>query len=550
MLQIQQINKSYGIHAVLQDVSLVVNPGDRVGLIGPNGCGKTTLLRILVGHEAADSGSVTIRSGSVIGYLRQGLTFQPESSVAEVVLGPELVAARETLRQLAVDISEGDQLAWDAYAEAQAQFEALSGYDAEWRAEQILAELGLSRVLLATPYQQLSGGQQSRLGLAHLLMQQPDLLLLDEPTNHLDLEGLDWLEGFLQNYGGAALIASHDRVFLDRTVTRVLAFDEQTETFREFTGGYSAYTDEFQREMDAQWTAWNHQQAEIARIRGDIHRTKMHAMSVELTTTPRQPNVRRYAKKVAKKAKAREKKLERYLESVDRVDKPQQSWGLKLDFDDMPPGGQEVMTLRDVGHTFDGDRWLFRDVSLTLRHGERIALLGPNGAGKSTLIRIMLGELMPSEGHIRPGANIRFGYQPQTQESLNPADTALSTIRKASPMTETEARNLLHFFLFAGDDVFVPVEGLSYGQRARLLLARIVVQGANALILDEPLNHLDIPARERFEAALDQFPGAVLVTGHDRAFIDRYATGIWSLEGGVVRTHLNREEMMRSQPVR
>ena len=349
---------------------------------------------------------------------------------------------------------------------------------------------------------------------------------------------------------GAALIASHDRVFLDRTVTRVLAFDEQTKTFREYAGGYSAYSDEFQREIDAQWTAWNHQQAEIARIRGDIHRTKMHAMSVELTTTPRQPNIRRYAKKVAKKAKAREKKLERYLESEERVDKPQQSWGLKLDFGDMPRGGQDVMTLQHVGHTFDGDRWLFRDVSLTLRHGERIALLGPNGTGKSTLIRIMLNELMPSEGNVRPGANIRFGYQPQTQDSLIPTDTALSTIRKATSMTETDARNLLHFFLFAGDDVFVPVEGLSYGQRARLLLARIVVQGANALILDEPLNHLDIPARERFEAALDQFPGAVLVTGHDRAFIDRYATGIWSLENGTVRTYLNREEMMRSQPVR
>ena len=202
MLQIQQLNKSYGIHVVLKDVSLVVNPGDRVGLIGPNGCGKTTLLRILAGHETADSGTVSVRSGNAIGYLRQGLTFQPESTVGEVVLGPELVKISETLKQLEVTLSDGDSVTWDAYAEAQAQFEALNGYDAEWRAEQILDELGLGHVALETSYARLSGGQQSRLGLAHLLMQQPDLLLLDEPTNHLDLAGLDWLEGFLQDYSG------------------------------------------------------------------------------------------------------------------------------------------------------------------------------------------------------------------------------------------------------------------------------------------------------------------------------------------------------------
>jgi ATP-binding cassette subfamily F protein 3 len=279
-------------------------------------------------------------------------------------------------------------------------------------------------------------------------------------------------------------------------------------------------------------------------MRQDIARTKEQARRVERTTTPRQPGVRRYAKKVAKKALAREKKLERYLDSEERAEKPKATWGLKVDFGEMPRGGQNVIVLEGLGHRFDAD-WLFRDVHLTLRHGERIAVLGPNGSGKSTLLKCITGEIAPAEGEVRIGTSARIGYLPQGQEGLDSQDTPLALIRRIRPVSETDARHLLHFFLFAGDEVFVPVRSLSYGQRARLLLAAIVAQGANCLILDEPLNHLDIPSRERFEEALGAFPGAVLVTGHDRAFIDRFTNGVWALEAGTVNVYVDREEMMR-----
>jgi ATP-binding cassette subfamily F protein 3 len=432
-----------------------------------------------------------------------------------------------------------------AYASAVERFEALGGYDLEWRAEEVLAHLGLPNLDPAAPVHRLSGGQQTRLGLAHLLLAEPSVLLLDEPSNHLDLAALSWLEDFLARYRGAVLIVSHDRAFLDRTVNRVIELSAESHQVREFQGGYSDYASQKSHERELQWSAWTDQQAEIRRIRQDIARTREHANSVERSTTPRQPGVRRYAKKVMRKALSREKKLERYLESDERVEKPRAAYQLKLGFGVMPRSGQEVIRLKNLGHTFDGIHWLFRSVNLTLQHGERIALLGPNGSGKSTLIRALLGEISPAEGSTEIGAGVRVGYMPQGQQGLDPEETPMDLILRTRPMSETEARGLLHYFLFAGDEVIMPARDLSYGQRARLLLARVVVAGANCLILDEPLNYLDIPSRERFEAALDAFPGAVLFTGHDRAFIDRLASGIWSVESGGVRPYVDREEMLR-----
>jgi ATP-binding cassette subfamily F protein 3 len=266
----------------------------------------------------------------------------------------------------------------------------------------------------------------------------------------------------------------------------------------------------------------------------------MHAKSVELTTTSREPGVRRIAKKVAKKALSREKRLERYLKSGDRVERPESSWYLKLNFEEALRSGKQVIQLRDVGHRFDD--WLYRNVSLVLSHGERVALLGPNGSGKSTLLRSIVGEIAPQEGTIDIGANVRLGYMPQMQDTLDADATPLKLIRSVAPMTETEARNFLHYFLFAGDEVFLTVEVLSYGERSRLLLAKLVAEGANCLILDEPINHLDIPSRERFEEALNAFPGAILAAIHDRAFIDRFATAIWALESGAIRRYQDRQQ--------
>jgi ATP-binding cassette subfamily F protein 3 len=548
VLQVNQISKTYGSTVMLDNVSFVIRPGDRVGLVGPNGCGKTTLLRIIAGAERPDSGRISLDRSATLGYLPQGMEFDTDRTVGEEVHSgiagyeatvQEVEALTEQMAQAkGVDL---DQVV-EAYGEVLARFEALGGYAVEHRIMEILAGLGLEDVDMETPLRQLSGGQRTRIGLARLLLAEPTILLLDEPTNHLDIEALEWLEAFLTSYKGAVLIVSHDRTFLDQTVKRILELDEESHQITEYAGDYSDYEEAKALEEEKQWAEWKDQQAEIRRIKTDIHRTKEQALHSERTFHA--ANMRRYAKKVAKKAKARERRLQRYLESEARVEKPPLTWQLKLDFDEMPRSGQIVLTLAGLGHAFDG-RWLFRQADMTLAHGERIAILGPNGSGKTTLLRILLGELVPSEGHVRLGANVRLGYMPQEQETLDPQTTPLELVRRAAPLSETEARSFLHFFLFGGDDVFVSVGKLSYGERSRLLLARMILAGANVLLLDEPINHLDIPSRERFEAALDAFPGTILTVVHDRAFIDRFATGIWALEGSTLHRYIDREEMKR-----
>lgn len=543
MLQVQEIAKSYGAQAVLEDVSFVVNGGERVALLGPNGCGKSTLLRIIAGEESADRGRVTLPTGLRIGYLRQGLRPDPGTSLRQAVQAglSGWQAAADALDRLAGEMAapgaELDRL-MPAYDRALADFEALGGYDVEHRTEALLAELGLSHLDPRAGVGRLSGGEQSRAMLASVLLAEPDLLLLDEPTNHLDIAALEWLEGWLTVFKGAALIVSHDRTFLDRTVTRVLALDDLTHRLTSYAGGYSEYAAQRAAEVERQWSAWRDQQEEIRQMKQDIHRTKMQAMSVEKTTTPRQPSVRRYAKKVAKKGLAREKKLERYLSDEERVAKPEQRWQIKLDLDEVAPGSRQVLLLEGVGHRFGDGPWLFRDVSRTLMSGERVALIGPNGCGKSTLLKIVAGRIAPAEGAARIGSSVRPGYMPQKQDSLDPAATPFQIIRQVRAMSETDARNFLHQFLFAGDDALTPVGRLSYGERSRLLLARLVAGEANFLMLDEPVNHLDIPSRERFEAALLAFPGTILMAVHDRTLIARLATRIWRMEKGTLTERL------------
>lgn len=547
MLNAVKISKSYGVETLLDEVSLVVNPGERVALIGANGSGKTTLLRIIAGDLDADRGDVALPPDGRLGWLRQDLEPEPGETVGQTVragLGG-WEALREKVERLADRMAkvQGEALSevMEGYDRALAEFQTLGGYEVDHRVKSTLANLGLAGIDLETEVAQLSGGEQTRVGLAAVLIADPDLLLLDEPTNHLDIGALEWLEGWLNGFRGAVLLVSHDRTFLDRTVSRVLELENGVIT--EYAGNYSAYAAEKAAARERHWAAWKDQEDEIRRIRGDIHRTKMHAKSVELTTTSRDPGVRRYAKKVAKKALSREKKLDRLLSSDERVEKPAGSWGMKLEFDGELRSGKLVLKLRDVGHRYN--RWLYRHVGLILSYGERVALLGPNGSGKSTLLRSIMGEIDPIEGTIEIGANVRLGYMPQKQEVLDGRSTPLSVIRAASEMTETQARGFLHYFLFAGDEVFRKVGALSYGERARLLLAKLVAQGANCLILDEPVNHLDIPSRERFEEALEAFPGAILAAMHDRAFIDRFATAVWSVEHGWVRRYLDREEMIK-----
>ncbi len=545
MFGISHIHKSYGSETVLQDITFAVNRGERWGLVGPNGCGKSTLLRIIAGEEQADRGEITTTPGTRIGFLHQGLPLEDNLSVKDTLRRamPDWETARLEINKYSALVADD---AWldhreqhlAAYGRALNRFEALGGFAIESRFESVLAGLGFPPERANAPIAKLSGGEQTRVGLASVLVLEPDLLLLDEPTNHLDIEALEWLESFLVAYTGAVLLVSHDRVFLDNTVSRIAAIDGETRQAGLYPGGYSDYAQLAAQELARDWEAWNLQEQEIQRMRQDIHQTKMQARSVELTTTSRQPNVRRYAKKVARKAKSREKKLDRFLQSDERVKKPRKGWQLDVNLDPATRSGDLVLALNTIGHGYAGGPQLFGDLSLEIQYADRIALLGPNGSGKSTLIKIITGDLPPAAGSVRRGAGVRLGYMPQEQETLEPNATPVSIIQRAAGINETEARNFLHHFLFSGDGALLQVEKLSYGERARLIMARLVVSGANFLVLDEPLNHLDIQSRQRFESALDAFSGTVLAVSHDRAFINNFARKVWRLNAGRLQVEL------------
>jgi ATP-binding cassette subfamily F protein 3 len=533
MLHILNLTKYYGSRTVIENVSFVVNPGERIGLIGPNGCGKSTLLKIIAGQEHPDQGTISLSPALTLGYLPQGMQIDFGNTIAEQVRsginGWE--EAREKVELLSNQVAQVHGTAQEelltTYGDALTYFEALGGYTVEHLMEIVLTGLGLDDIDPNTRVQNLSGGQQTRVGLARLLISQPDIILLDEPTNHLDISALEWLEDFLSSYKGSALIVSHDRTFLDNTVERILELDETTHSLRSYAGTYSDYVIIKEQEIAKQRSEWKDQQIEIQRLKNDINRTYQQARHTENATTD--SSARRLSAKVAKKAKARQRRLKRYLTSQERVIKLEESWKLKLQFGEMPRTGQIVAQIKQIGHAFK-NHILFQNIDLTITHGERVALIGANGTGKTTLLRILVGELQPKFGEIRLGTNVQIGYLPQKQTSLPSQATALSLVRSSAPMSETNARNFLHFFLFAGDDVFTPVEKLSYGERSLLLLARLVAKGANFLVVDEPINHLDIPSRERFQAALAAFPGTVIAAVHDRTFINQYAAKIWELK--------------------
>jgi ATP-binding cassette subfamily F protein 3 len=338
------------------------------------------------------------------------------------------------------------------------------------------------------------------------------------------------------------LIVSHDRTFLDRTVSAILDLDPLTHTVTEYPGTYSDYVEAKEREWERQWAAYKDQQEYIAHLQSTIAAKKGYARSIELGTIDFGP--RAIAKKIAHKAVIQQRRIERLLDSEERIDRPERTWQIKMEFVDTPPSGRDVLHLEGVAMGF-GDHQLFRDATLTLRASERIALVGPNGSGKTTLARLIRGELEPLAGRLRLGAGVRLGYYAQEQEDLDPASTPYQIIRAAAPMNQTEIRTFLHYFLFGGDDAFRPVSSLSFGERARLVLARLVAQGCNFLLLDEPINHLDIPSRSRFEQAMAAFEGTVLAIVHDRYFIEHFATGLWAIENGAIHTYSDLREMRR-----
>jgi ATP-binding cassette, subfamily F, member 3 len=540
MLQVRNVTKWFGDVKVLDRVSFVLNRGDRAGLIGPNGCGKTTLLRIVTGRLAPDEGVVQFTPPALrTVYLAQAPEFPPGATVGEVLRAAEgeRVAVEARLARLAeaVATATGGALttALTEYDRALSEVQALQGAGRTVSAGEALAGLGMAEVDLSRPVTTLSGGQKTRLGLARLLLARSDLLLLDEPTNHLDLRALAWLEETLTGYPGAVLVVSHDRTFLDHVVNRILALDDGSHTLAEVPGGYTDYARAMDRHLEKQWAAYREQQDRIRKLSRSIRRLGAQAQDIESETI--HFYYRRIAKDLARRAVVQRARLQRMLDSEELVEKPDLAWKMKLDFSGAPRSGQDVLHISGLRMGY-GDQVLFRDVSLHLGYGERAALIGRNGCGKTTLLRCITGELQPWAGTIRLGRGVRMGTMSQEQDGLDGSATPLAQIRNAAPLDETEARSFLHYFLFTGDEVFVPIGRLSYGERSRLALALLVARGCNFLLLDEPLNHLDIPSRESFERAVARFEGAVLAVIHDRTFIERFATTIWVLEDGAVQS--------------
>jgi ATP-binding cassette subfamily F protein 3 len=546
MLTAHRLAKSFALNSLFNNVTFFINPGDRVGLVGPNGCGKTTLLRILTGDETADEGHVTLDPGLRVGYLPQGFEIDAGATIAEVVgrAAGDATALEAELLALAQALAEQPN-----NADLQSRYDAILGRISvadTGRVARIMNGLGLDAVPPDHLVGRLSGGQKTRLNLALVLLGDPQLLLLDEPTNHLDIAMLEWLEEWLNRFAGAALIVSHDRTFLDRCVNRLLAMDPQSQNVQEYAGNYSDYVAQVQLEREKQWAAYKDQQLEIRRQKQDVLRAKAQAAYTERQASSiriggEEMKLKGYkdyqrsiAKKVAKKAKAREGKLERYLDSEERLEKPSSRRNMRLDFAKTDHLGRSVITLEDLSVGYDAESSLLVDLRLEVKPGARIIITGPNGSGKSSLLRTISGEIPPLAGRVDRGPSVHLGIMSQEQTGIDPALTPLESIQEAFS-NETAARTFLGYFLFTGEDPLRPNSQISFGQRARLALALLVVEGCNVLLLDEPINHLDIPGRSQFEEALSNFSGTVLAVVHDRAFIDRFASEIWWLEDRRIR---------------
>jgi len=545
MLSIHHLTKKYNLQTILDDVTFTINPGEKMGLVGPNGAGKTTLFRILVGLEEADTGQVIFhppdgnrQNDLMLSYLPQGLETIQSQTIETYLYSalPELEDCRLRLQNLTDQMinSAADEALLLEYGEALTQFENFGGYTVEKEMYTVLAGLGLSRYTLQTPISILNGGACTRLSLARLLLSRPSLMLLDEPTNYLDIEALAWLEKFIQSFDGAVLVISHDRTFLNETVHRILEIDSITHQMRSFEGNYDDYEGVKEQEREKQWAQYHDQAAEERRLKQDMVQTMERARFYD--NLSKNDFYRRKAKKIAKRAQAKGKRLEQYQEREKRVERPDKNEKIRLEYAQALHSGQMVCEILDLGMQFE--QWLFRNFSDVIQYGEKICLIGPNGSGKSSLIRILLGTLAPSEGSAALGVGVKVGYIPQQDvafedqslRNLTPFDIA----RSVSSIKDNEIYHLYHKLLIEGDEVRKAIHLLSYGQRARIALARTILTGANFLILDEPINHLDIPSRDAFHHALTQYGGTVLLVAHDRDFIRRFPDRIWRIENQTI----------------
>ncbi len=522
MLSVNNVSRSFAGRVVLQDVSFVINPGERFALIGPNGSGKSTLLRAIAGLDLPDRGSVSLSPGERIGFLRQGFADLDDGTLADLADLPTngLVGASIRLEALLAR-SDGSDTWLPAYDRASTDFDARGGYAAMAELETAMDRFGLGDKPWTTPLRQLSGGEKTRAGLAALVCSQADYLLLDEPTNHLDLAGQQALADLLATVSAGVLIVSHDRQFLTTVATDLIILDDETTTARIFSGTFADYQQTVAREAEDYAVAFRQQQEKIGRIRGDISAVSSHAQSTESRT--QNDYERGRSKKVAKTAKVRERKLERLLESEDLLERPERKWTMAAAFAPAAESGRDVVQI-DRATVLIDQTPILNGIDLLIRAGDRVAITGANGAGKSTLLKVIAGELQPNSGTVRIGANVKPGWFAQEGETLDPDRTATELVRQKTPYTEGEARAWLHRFLFTSANVNNPVRTLSYGERSRLALALLILDGCNLLLLDEPLNHLDITSRDQFEQALGEFTGTLAIVLHDLYAVERICT--------------------------
>ncbi|MCF0139945.1 ABC transporter ATP-binding protein [Acidaminococcus fermentans] len=513
LLTVDGLKKSFGVHDIFQNVSFTLRQGEKVGLVGVNGSGKTTLLRCLLNPDFADGGSVKFAGELRLGYVEQGFDDFREETVREFMehACPDILDLREKMRRLeeASGRAQGEELQGilDQYARTESRYAHLDGYHYESNIKRVLLGLGYPEDTWQWRADKLSGGQKTRLQLAAALVNSPDLLILDEPTNHLDIVMSEWLEKYLREFRGGVLVISHDRAFLDNVVEEILEMEGGT--IHRFKGNYSRYLEQKEIQVLTQTRAYEAQQEYIARQEAYIRRFKAGIKS--------------------KMARGRQSQLDR----LERIDAPVQEEEFELRLPPAAECAEKVIMLEhlDVGYP---QHRLLQDVDLTLRRGEKVAIIGPNGCGKSTLLKTILQELPPLKGEARVGNRVKIGYFSQSYERLDEKQTIMENFLTEYGMTDEQTRRLLGSMMFHGEDVFKVIGTLSGGQKARLVLLKLVLDGANCLLLDEPTNHLDIAAKEAVEAALETFDGTVLLVSHDRYLVNEVAGRIWAVENGHV----------------
>lgn len=526
VMQLNHITKFFGADLILSNIKLEVHNRDRIAIVGRNGAGKSTLLKIMAGELSYDDGEIYMPKDVTIGYLAQNTGLESNLSIWDEMekVFAHIKKIEKELRMLEEKMGDPDliqdQKAYEQllkeYDEKQNLFKSKDGFQYEAKIKQVLNGLQFQEYDFDTPIHTLSGGQKTRLALGKLLLSRPDILILDEPTNHLDIETLGWLEQHLQSYDGAVVIVSHDRYFLDKTVNIVyeIAFQKS----RKYKGNYTDYLRQKAKDYERDLKLYEQQQTEIKRLEEFI-----------------QKNIARDS--TSKMAQSRRKQLEK----MEKMDKPTlDNQSARFSFEIERQSGNDVLKIRDLAFQYDpSDGFIFENVDIDISRQDRVAIVGPNGIGKSTLLKTIIGQLEPAMGQIQYGTNVQIGYYDQEQTNLSANKTVLNELWDDYPnLPEKEIRTILGNFLFSGDDVLKPVSALSGGEKARLILAKLMLQKANFLIMDEPTNHLDLDSKEVLESALIDFPGTLLFVSHDRYFINRIADRVVELSGHKTNVYL------------